>query len=383
MRKTIYFIFVKPLSFSGQSAASELLFNAFKKKGWNCKKILIYPLDRGQKSFVKRYINFFINMLKTVVSLKLLLFEKKAIIHLNLGQSYASFIRFFIPFCLIKLKQRSHLIISLHGHVFMEWTKDSMICKFFLWYLNTAKVVTVLGDSQKRKLLEFGLSENVVQIIPNTCEFIPINEKQLIQKHKDAPVVQLLHLSLLIESKGFPVFLEAVEYLSKIILDRRINVVLCGPVSFTTYCQRFIDEQSKSDWIISKIANINQNSNFNIVWKKGLRGNDKKNEYENSHIFVFPSSFPVETQPLVILEAMASGCAIMTTKVGEIESTIGEEESVSITSDDFKILALDMLKLIKDEEKRIAIAKAALDRYNEHYTNDRHLSYWEKIFINL
>ena len=80
---------------------------------------------------------------------------------------------------------------------------------------------------------------------------------------------------------------------------------------------------------------------------------------------------------------MASGCAIMTTKVGEIESTISEEESVAITSDDFKILALDMLKLIKDEEKRIAIAKAALDRYNKQYTNERHLSYWEKIFINL
>ncbi|RCL30309.1 MAG: glycosyltransferase [Puniceicoccaceae bacterium] len=383
MRKTIFFAFVEPLSFSGQSAASELLYKHFKAEGWNCKKILIYPLNRGEKNRVKRYADFFQKLIKTVLSLKELIIEKDAIVHLNLGQSYGSFIRFLIPFIVIRLKRTSCLVISLHGHIFMQWTKNSAICKFFLWYLNPAKMITVLGKSQADKLFEFGIPKSAIEIIPNTCGFSPIEFKKLIHKHKDSAVIKLLHLSLLIESKGFPLFLEALELLSKRQLGLKLEIVLCGPISFTAYCQQFVDEKSKSDWIDAKIASINQNEDFRIVWKKGLWGTEKRGEYESSHIFVFPSHFPVETQPLVILEAMATGCAIMTTKVGEIADTIGKEECMTIAPYGAEALASDMLILIRDKERRIALAKAAWQRYKDSYTNEKHLASWEKLFLTV
>ena len=91
--KSISFAYVQPLSFSGQSAASEMLITGLAARGWECRRIPIYPLDRAIVNPVLRYVRFVLYMMQTWFGLLRLSFGGASILHLNLGQSLASFLR--------------------------------------------------------------------------------------------------------------------------------------------------------------------------------------------------------------------------------------------------------------------------------------------------
>jgi glycosyltransferase involved in cell wall biosynthesis len=63
---------------------------------------------------------------------------------------------------------------------------------------------------------------------------------------------------------------------------------------------------------------MNQSGRIQLEWIRGARGAEKQALFEQAQIFVLPTQYPVEAQPLAVLEAMAHGCAIVTTDVGEL-----------------------------------------------------------------
>ena len=385
--KSIYFAYVRPLSFSGQSAASEMLVDGLAKRGWDCHRIPIYPLDRAVVNPVLRYVRFISCMIKTWGSLLMLIFVKPSILHLNLGQSLASFLRVGFPFlCLKLLRRRLVVITSLHGSVFMEWSCESPVAKVFLWYLRQSHAITVLGEKQREKLIEMGVAQQKIYIVPNTCDLALEEETRVDFKQSKQDVVSLLHLSLLIESKGYPEFLEALELLS---LDPDlpcdVEAVLCGPMTFTAYCERFTSESIKEEWIQSKISSISERngSRVNVRWIRGASGKEKLELFRKAQIFVFPSKFPVEAQPLVLLEAMATGCALISSTVGEIPSTL--DESVAILEDEptAECLAQDIKKLLESPSERVRLGMGGLCRMRDKYSVRAHLDNWERVIKDI
>ena len=152
-----------------------------------------------------------------------------------------------------------------------------------------------------------------------------VSDSFIEKKHSDQnSPVHILHLSLLIESKGFPLYLEALEIIARRNLDRTIRAILCGPITFSPYCKQFTSVEDKRMWIERKVELINRISNglLTVEWIPGATGKLKQKLFEDSHIFVFPSSFPVEAQPIVLLEALATGCSIITSAAGEIPTTL-------------------------------------------------------------
>lgn len=51
-------------------------------------------------------------------------------------------------------------------------------------------------------------------------------------------------------------------------------------------------------------------------WAGPLYGAEKESFYRRVHVFVFPTAYPNEAQPLVLLEALAHGAAILATNIG-------------------------------------------------------------------
>jgi len=347
-----------------------------------------FALDR---SLSNRFLSIFSQIRKSfgiLPNLINLYTESKAILYINLGQSYASFLRiiwWYAP--LLILKPNLKTVISLHGSNFMHWNERDFKTRLFKFLLISAKFITVLGPNQKSKLLELGLKNESILVIQNTCELECITSDAVKQKHRlelKQPV-NLLHLSLLIESKGFPEYLEALEILSKENLSRPLNAVLCGPMSFTQYCQKLRTPREKSDYITSKIKAINNSplGQVHLEWIRGAQGVKKEELFNNSQIFIFPSYFPVEAQPLVLLEAMSKGCAIITSAAGEIPSTVSEDSAIIIHDLSPTNIAHHIMSLMDDNGRRTEIALEGLSIAKERFSIESYSSSWDKVFHEL
>lgn len=351
-----------------------------KRRGYDYKTIKLYPLRRSEKNIVKRWYRLLSKQVRSLPDIFNLLFTKKSVLHLTLGQGMMSFIRIAVwLFPVMVLKPSLKIITSLNGNVFMKWDEDTFKTKFFLFFIKNSESVTVLGKRQKEKLITFGIPKNKIEIIPNASELQSVSESVL-KKKQASEQITVLHLSLLIESKGFPEFLESARLIAETDPEKKVRFVLCGPVSFTSYCTRFKTAEEKTKWIEEKITQINTTSkNLTATWIRGARGEKKAKLFREAQIFVMPTTFPVEAQPLVLLEAMAGGCAIISSRVGEIETILNSKNAVLIDDTSPETIMKEVVNLINCEEKRMSISLNGLSDIKGDLSLGEYENKWEKL----
>lgn len=376
----IFFSYIEPSKFSGQTAATLLIIDEMKKRGYICKTIKLYPLQRSVQNVIKRWFNLVSKQVRSVPYIFNLLFTKKPILHLTLGQGIMSFLRIAVWLGPVKLLRRDlKMISSLNGSTFMNWNRDEFKSRFFLYFLKGSEMVTVLGNRQKEKLISLGVADDRIRIIPNACELAPVSEA-FTEKKQANDKITILHLSLLIESKGFPEYLEAAQLMAESNPDQKIEFVLCGPVSFTSYCTRFKTAAKKIKWIEEKIEKINSiNKNVSARWIRGARGREKEELFRNAQIFVMPTTFPVEAQPLVLLEAMAGGCAIISSGVGEIQSILNSENSLIVDDTGPERIFKEIGNLMIDRVKRTNLALNGLSDIKGPLSLKSYAVTWEEL----
>ncbi len=387
--KKIYFSYVVQKNFSGQSRATEQIIESLDQSVYQLVVLNQYSFDRKKSKFIA-LIKWISNTLSISPKLIKLMFESKPIIHLSLGQEWASFIRILWWYFPLVLLKKVNVVISLNGRNFQSWGKNAQIAKVFVWILSNAQLVTVVGPNQKNTLIErFHLPLEKVEIIPNTSDFHGISKQELEKKFTNPSYIQVMFLSLLIESKGFKLFLDA---LLKIVREKELHypvrAFLCGTISFTKYCSFFKNsEEEVEKYIEHTIKEIEKAANerrldFQLTWINGIRGLEKVAIFENTHLFVLPTFFPTESQPLVLMEAMSAGCAIVTSKVGEIEYVVGnsgnylEEPSVGNLTDKIFDLIEDQ-KLLKDQ------AIEHLQKFNTNFSIDVYKLKWHTILNSI
>jgi glycosyltransferase involved in cell wall biosynthesis len=104
----------------------------------------------------------------------------------------------------------------------------------------------------------------------------------------------------------------------------------------------------------------------------GLYGDEKWAAYRAADVFVFPTAYPLEGQPLVLLEAMAAGLPIVSTPQGGIPETARHErEALLVPQRDVGGLAAALLRLASDADLRASLARAARERYTQRYRPER------------
>ena len=388
-KKRLWFVYNTPFSFSGQVAATELIIQEMTKKGWDCQPLHFPAFNRAITNRFLRYMHYGSRLLVAWLRFLKLLFIREPIVHLNMGQSIFSFIAVGLPYLIFStLRPTGKVVISLHGSVFTTWTAQQREARIFVKLLRRAYYVTVLGERHKQKLAALGIPEAKILIVPNTCELHALGPEAVVAKQRrleddhEAPI-QVLHLSTLIESKGYPEFLEALELLAQRPLSRPIRAILCGPMAFGAYCKRFTNEVAKAAWIRNKVERINRSEQVLVEWVPGARGEQKRRLFLDSHIFVFPSMYPVEAQPLVLLEAMASGCAIISTDVGEIPSMLDDQSTIYLEDTAPDVIAEAITCLMQNPQKRIRLTVEGQKQFDGKFRLEHYAHTWEHIFSTL
>lgn len=375
----ILFIYPDPPGFSGQREASDQILRVLGDDS-SLKLLPIrlpgYPRTEGglrsKLHFWCRTVWEVIRLLAYAVSTRL------DGVYVSLCQTRLPLIRELTLIRAVRACQfrtsRLPVVISLHGSVFMTWKGDEQVARLFRAAIDQATRVTVLGPNQERRLSSRFGADGRAAIVPNTCEVHPFSVNETERKHSranDTGEHHVLHLSTLMEPKGY---IQLVESLN--LLRNPVELTICGRLAQTQYDKRFARLAEARRWLDARAEAAN------FRWIEGAYGDDKSRLFAQATIFVFPSIYAVEAQPLVLLEAMASGCAIITTSVGEIPFMLGEG-ALFIPDVEASTIAQALDHLIEDPAHRLELAMCGRRRFLEHFTLEDYRSNWQSIFASI
>ena len=271
------------------------------------------------------------------------------------------------------LARRPNLSIGfgLNGSNFTRWKNEDPVANRFRRVLGFGKFVGVLGPSQKN-IIDKNFKTNDLRAIitPNTCEFEPLDTDEIRRKHADSSPLNVLHLSSLMEPKGF---IEIIESMPD--WPAGTQMVVCGKITSTIYDQRFNSVKESSDWLRCKTSTFE-----NLTWIDGAWGSEKFKLFAKSHVFVLPTDYPVEAQPLVLLEAMACGCVIVTTEVGEIGYMVDDSNAIILKDKSARQISDAINRLAAKPELRLRLALQAREQFLARFSMEQNQKTWNEHF---
>lgn len=303
-----------PPPINGSAIAFETLAEANEIKS----KFKIYKINFMEKKHFtgKREIIYkmFLNLHLISTFRKLVIKESIDIFYLCLSTSNRGSIRDSIIVDIIKRNAPSaKLIVHHHGGSFKSFYEGSSPRKkkIIKKYLNYADRVIVLTEKLSLMFKDI-VPECKVKIVSNAVRDCDrLDNKRLDDKFallKQKKCINIIYLSNMIKSKGYIKVLDAAVLLKKD--DLKVNFTFAGEFKKSkekdTYYQYIKKSHLEND--VSYIGSVD--------------GMDKKNLLFKGDIFVLPTLYPHEGQPISILEAMASGMPVVTTAQGGISDVI-------------------------------------------------------------
>ena len=368
---------------SGQRLASELLIQGLSQRGWRVHSIPVPLQERTSARAGQSFWNVLVFLFRLLAAWGrgMIAAFQPSILCVNLGQTRFALVRDGLPLLIRSLFADSEqAIVSLHGNLFASWDQQALEARLLRKIVSAARFVTVLGAAQSMQLLRLGIPAHKIVHVDNTCTLEPVTLLDCQAKQAsaaDAPL-QVLFLSNLIESKGYPAYVRAIHVLADT-GQFPMRAILCGRLLAVDTEGSFLDLDQAQEWLQTEIEQINCSNMVRLDWLNGAYGADKEELFRRAQIFVLPSRYKVEAQPLVLLEALASGCAVITTKVGEIANSVNEQVAILLDDTEPGAIAEAICALQIDANRRMNLACNGLALFNQRYSHDRHLNRWEEL----
>jgi glycosyltransferase involved in cell wall biosynthesis len=259
----------------------------------------------GQFSFSKVFS--FLKSYKKAFSIK-----KSDVIYTTPGQTFYGIIK-YIPFYFCCLLFKKPYIIHIHGNHLGNEYKTLMGFKkiIFSYYIKRAAAGIVLSNSLKTNFDNL-LDSDKVFIVENFAQD-DLTRNERIIKPKDQ--LNLLYLSNLMEEKGI------IDFLDSLILLKNEGVVFSADIAGK------IEDESENI-IENKLDELKGYINYHGV----VFGESKINLLQKSNVFILPTYYRMEGQPISLIEAMATGNIIVTTAFSGIPDIISKENGFFVES---------------------------------------------------
>lgn len=227
----------------------------------------------------------------------------------------------------------------------------SILSIIYRWALSNADIIHLSNGLINSELWPLKLK--------NTDCFSVNNGVQLLEK-KPLPTgkkkdINILFLSMIDESKGILVLLEAFGFLIEKKKDIFLNVI-------GDYAGYKI--KRNVEYYLNKYC---LNNNVTIV---GPKFNEEKSTFfMNADIFIHPTLN--DAFPLVILEAMQFSLPIISTFEGAIPEIIDHNKNgLLVEKGNSALLVETITRLIDDPQLRISLGNSAFEKYNRYYKQE-------------
>ena len=286
--------------------------------------------------------------------IRILITKRPEITYLPISQSTIGFLRdsqFIWPAYLFK----SRVILHLHGGNFRSWFESRTIFNkaYIRTVLNRISLILILGESFRSIFREL-VPDRKIMVVPNGIDWpatdVMLENRQKFLKDK----FRVLFVGTLSRLKGVHLLLSSIRG----VIEKRKNVEFIFAGKWYSDADRQIGE---------RIIKENEIQPY-LKFIGEVNGRDKFAAYQNADLFVFPS-IQQEGQPLVVIEAMASGLAILYSNRGCLKETvIPDEMGVEFEPENINELTDKIIRLSDDSKKLARMGIQSRLRYEKFYT---------------
>ena len=294
----------------------------------------------GSFSFKKTF--FFLGL-----NFKALKIFKNNIIYITPGQTFFGITKYTV-FILIASFLKKELIIHVHGNYLGTYYQQLKGLKKKIFYFLVSRFTKgiVLSSSLKSNLSPF-LDKNKIFVVHNFAEdYLYKSSKENINNE-----LRITYLSNLMEEKGIFYLLETLKELEK--RDIPYSAKIAGNI-----------DKNLRETITKKINSLKNTTYLGVVYKQ-----DKKELLEWSNIFILPTFYRMEGQPISILEALATQNVIITTNHAGIPDIIKSEiNGYIVKAKSSESILESILFLNKNKSKIDEIKKANKKYFIENFT---------------
>jgi glycosyltransferase involved in cell wall biosynthesis len=225
-------------------------------------------------------------------------------IYFTVSQSRAGNVKDLVVFLMCHRRLRT-MAVHLHGGAGMMRlmsTKRSILRSLNRFFVQRLGAAIVLGPSQ-RKIYVGTLPDDRIHTVPNCAQdYLFADRESISRKFEHVVPLRILFLSNLLPGKGYVELVEAFRA-----LDEPARSLL-----EIDFAGGFESEAHKANFLRSLEGHPQ------LHYHGTVRENAKKELFARAHVFCLPTYYPYEGQPMSILEAYASGCAVITTDHGGI-----------------------------------------------------------------
>lgn len=295
--------------------------------------------------------------------------NKIDIYYLTNAQSLFGVIRDAIIIRHIRFYDKNAKIVThLHGGGFKNFFNNSngLIKKLVISTYHHVEKVIVLSPRLK-SMYEGVVPFSKINVVNNCVDDEFFFEESIIREKintiSEKEILVVTYLSNMVESKGYKLLLEAAIGLSQ--FRGHLKIKFAG---------KFPDETS-IEWFYEFIR---KNTLEDMVeWVGIVSGEDKVNLLYSSDIFVLPTRYPQEGQPISMIEAMAAAMPVISTDQGGILDVIEDDINGFIlknrTSDE---IANSIIRLYND---RKLLSKIAGNNYRKVQEQFREANYIDSL----
>jgi glycosyltransferase involved in cell wall biosynthesis len=303
---TILFIGPLPEPVTGQSIACRVLLEGLRSEHH------VELVDLSKKDFRQG-----LSSTKRVVEVARILWriwrtrQRADVIYLTVSQSLAGNLK---DLCIYLLCYRhlDHLVVHLHGGAGMRRIMlgdRAVLRRLNAHFLRRLGAAVVLGQSQVC-IYQGIVPDGKIHVVPNCAEDGFFTDLERIDdKFTRTNPLRVLFLSNLLPGKGHDELVQA--YLA---LDERTRASVQIDVAGG------FESDRQKDAFLRSVAGVD-----GIRYHGTVAGERKRSLLDRAHVLCLPTYYPYEGQPISILEAYASGCAVITTNHSGIRDVFRPE----------------------------------------------------------
>ncbi len=281
------------------------------------------------------------------------------IIYLTISESVAGNLK-DLAFYLVSWRRLNRMVVHLHGGAGMRQLlagKIPGLAALNRFFLRKLGGIIVLGERLADMYAPIVPPDRIALVENFAPDVLFRTDQEIEANFTDETELRILFLSNLLPGKGHQELLQAIKML---------DPAEQSGMTFD-FAGGFEDAASEQAFVAAI-------KGYENVHYHGVVGGERKRDLlARAHLFCLPTYYPYEGQPISILEAYASGTAVLTTDHAGIFDVFTPEENglaVDQQSPTSIVAALRRARAQRETLRRIALGNAALarNRYREqHY----------------
>lgn len=273
-----------------------------------------------------------------------------------------------------------NLILSFCDSKFIDPTKINIVWQQLNWneesvagmndenFINAIDHFVCVSNWQYDRFREkFGIPAYKTSIIKNATYATPFMERSRVGK------IKLIYTST--PWRGLDIVLEAFRLLNRddVELDVYSSTKIYGP-NFEKITE------GQFDWLFDIAKNMP-----GVNYHGYAPNHEVRQSVYNSHIFAYPNTFE-ETSCMSAMEALISGCKVVTTNYGALPETCGDWATYVTYGPNRAILAQRYAQVLNNEinnywsEDTQNLIRRQSEHYNRFYSWDIRLKDWANLF---